>query len=492
MRCGTPEPVSEGSPLVASFLGHAPRWYKQAILGLLVANLILLTTAGPAVTGWAIVAEFIFTLAMALKCHPLGPGGLLALQAVLLGLTTPERVYAETLRGMPVLLLLIFMVTAIYFMRELLLYLFSLVLIAVRSQTLLALLFCLAAAMLSAFLDALTVLAAVMSVAMGLYTLYQRTAASSAGTHADLESLRAALRGLLMHTAVGTALGGVMTLVGEPQNVLIARDMGWDFAAFFNHMAPVSVPVLLAGLATCVLVDRFRLFGFGTPIPESARAALLDYERHAAARRTRRDAWRLAVQAACALLLIAALALHVGEVGLIGLAIVVLLTALLGVSEEQSIAQGFQDAMPFAALLIVFFAIVAVIQDQQLFRPEIAWVLGRNETTQAAWLFLANGLLSAVSDNVFVATVYMGEMTRAFQAGLIRAPQMNSFAVAINTGTNIPSIATPNGQAAFLFLLTSALAPMLRLSYARMVWMALPYLIVLTTVGLLAVIYLLP
>ena len=29
----------------------------------------------------------------------------------------------------------------------------------------------------------------------------------------------------------------------------------------------------------------------------------------------------------------------------------------------------------------------------------------------------------------------------------------------INTGTNIPSVATPNGQAAFLFLLTSSLSP---------------------------------
>lgn len=55
--------------------------------------------------------------------------------------------------------------------------------------------------------------------------------------------------------------------------------------------------------------------------------------------------------------------------------------------------------------------------------------------------------------------------------------------MAINTGTNLPSVATPNGQAAFLFLLTSALAPLIRLSYGRMVWMALPYTLVLTTVG---------
>jgi NhaB family Na+:H+ antiporter len=52
-------------------------------------------------------------------------------------------------------------------------------------------------------------------------------------------------------------------------------------------------------------------------------------------------------------------------------------------------------------------------------------------------------------------------------------------------------VATPNGQAAFLFLLTSAFAPLIRLSYGRMVIMALPYTIVMTTVGMLAVAYLL-
>jgi NhaB family Na+:H+ antiporter len=49
-------------------------------------------------------------------------------------------------------------------------------------------------------------------------------------------------------------------------------------------------------------------------------------------------------------------------------------------------------------------------------------------------------------------------------------------------------VATPNGQAAFLFLLTSALAPLIRLSYGRMVIMAIPYTIVLGGVGLAAVV----
>ncbi|HBD82180.1 MAG TPA: sodium/proton antiporter, partial [Leclercia adecarboxylata] len=96
-------------------------------------------------------------------------------------------------------------------------------------------------------------------------------------------------------------------------------------------------------------------------------------------------------------------------------------------------------------------------------------------------------LLSAISDNVFVGSVYINEAKTALQSGAINQQQFEMLAVAINTGTNLPSVATPNGQAAFLFLLTSALAPLIRLSYGRMVWMALPYTVVLTTVGLLCV-----
>ena len=104
--------------------------------------------------------------------------------------------------------------------------------------------------------------------------------------------------------------------------------------------------------------------------------------------------------------------------------------------------------------------------------------------------FMANGILSAISDNVFVATVYMNEIVQAKIDQIITSEQFDKLAVAINTGTNLPSVATPNGQAAFLFLLTSSLAPLIGLSYIRMVYKALPYTIVLTSVGLVAVIYL--
>jgi NhaB family Na+:H+ antiporter len=291
-----------------------------------------------------------------------------------------------------------------------------------------------------------------------------------------------------MHGAVGTALGGVCTLVGEPQNLLIATKMNWSFVEFFIKMAPITMPVLVCGLMTCALLEKLKVFGYGTTLPQNVREVLADYAKEQNERRSTRQSAKLLIQAGVGIFLIIALATHVAAVGLVGLMVIVLLTAFNGVIDEHSIGKAFEEALPFTALLVVFFAIVAVIHDQHLFSPVINAVLAMDESIQPAMFFIANGVLSMISDNVFVATVYINEVAAAFEAGTISATQYNNLAIAINTGTNLPSVATPNGQAAFLFLLTSALAPLIRLSYGRMVLMALPYTFVLGGVGLAAVV----
>ena len=483
-----------------NFLGPSPMWYKQAIIGFLVLNPILLWTAGPFFTGWVLIGEFIFTLALALRCYPLQPGGLLAIEAVILGMTSPLSVFHETEHNFPVILLLMFMVAGIYFMKELLLFVFTRILLRVKSKVQLSLLFSLVAAFLSAFLDALTVTAVLISVGVGFYAVYHKVASGKGMHHddhdhghdddihdnhrADLEQFRAFLRSLLMHGAVGTALGGVCTLVGEPQNLLIAEEMGWEFGEFVAIMAPVTMPVLFCGLVTCMLLEMSGKFGYGATLPGNVRLVLEEYQEKVDNDMNPRTVARLVVQAIVAVILVIGLALHLAEVGLIGLMVIVLLTAFNGVVEEHQIGHAFEEALPFTALLVVFFAIVAVIHDQHLFSPVIESVLAMDSTVRPAMFFIANGVLSMISDNVFVATVYIGEVKAAFEAGTISREEFDHLAVAINTGTNLPSVATPNGQAAFLFLLTSALAPLIRLSYGRMVIMALPYTVVLGGVGL--------
>jgi NhaB family Na+:H+ antiporter len=399
------------------------------------------------------------------------------------------------------------MVAGIYFMKNLMLTIFTKLLLKVNSKINLSLMFCFAAAILSAFLDALTVTAVLIGVTIGFYRVYHTVSSgkdfsnkdhnynddsslSDIGAE-DLESFKAFLRDLVMHGAVGTALGGVCTIVGEPQNLLIAKVAGWEFIEFVIRMAPVTMPVFIAGLLTCFLVERFSIAGFGNQLPESVRNIFNDFDVYETQNTTIQHKAELIIESCVAVFLVFALAFHVAAVGLIGLAVIILLTAFKGITEEHHLGEAFHEALPFTALLAVFFAIVSVINDQQLFLPVISYVLAQPLDVQPPLFFVANGFLSAISDNVFVATIYINEVKAALDSGVISREQFDLLAVSINTGTNIPSIATPNGQAAFLFLLTSSLAPLINLSYLRMVMMALPYTIVLSIVGFLSIVYLL-
>ena len=490
-----------------NFLGASPDWYKLAIVVFLIVNPIIFFFISPFLAGWLLVAEFIFTLAMALKCYPLQPGGLLAIEAIIIGMTNVEHVKTEIMANFEVVLLLMFMVAGIFFMKQLLLYVFTKLLVKIRSKIALSLAFCFSAAFLSAFLDALTVVAVIISVAMGFYGVYHKVASGNnlidavdiaddgkiaTQHHETLEKFRSFLRSLMMHAGVGTALGGVMTMVGEPQNLIIAEQAKWNFIEFFFRMAPVTIPVFICGLLTCFLVEKFKLFGYGEKLPEDVWKILSDLDRTNSEKMSKQDKIKLGIQALIAIWLILGLAFHLAAVGLIGLSIIIFATAFTGVTDEHTIGKALQESLPFTALLVVFFSVVAVIIDQKLFAPIIHFVLSSEENTQLALFYVFNGLLSSISDNVFVATVYINEAKAALTNGVIAPHQFELLSVAINTGTNLPSVATPNGQAAFLFLLTSSLAPLIRLSYGRMVYMALPYTIVLSLIGLLAIEFILP
>jgi NhaB family Na+:H+ antiporter len=483
--------------LASSFLGHTPRWYKQAIVASLILNVAVFFTAGPLVTGWLILAEFIFTLAMALKCFPLQPGGLLALQAVILGLTDTHAVYHEVEHGLPVLLLVIFMVAGVHFLRGMLYRMISHILLGIRSRLTLNMVIIVVVSVFSAFLDALTILAVLVAVSLGFYEVYHRVV-SSKGYHedpdltdeyvdelhrADLEQFRAVLRSMLMHGAIGTAIGGVCTLVGEPENIVIGTEAGWSFMQFFLHVAPSSIPTLLAGFAVCWVIEKYKWFGYGAELPAGVRQILIDEDRRLRASHTARERLMLIAQAVVGVLLVMALAFHIAEIGLIGLAVIVVVSSISGVTDEHHVAEAFMPGLPFASLLVVFYVIVAMIGSLNMFDPVIQWVLTLEDRMQVFMIFVTNGALSAISDNVFVAAIYMKELKAAFDAGLTTRELFDAQSVAVVMGTGIPSMSTPNGQAAFLYLLTSAIAPLIRLGYGRMLWMALPYAVVTTIVA---------
>lgn len=177
-----------------------------------------------------------------------------------------------------------------------------------------------------------------------------------------------------MHGAVGTALGGVCTLVDEPQNLLIAERAGCYFIEFFLRMAPVTMPVLFFGLITCVLLEKLKWFGYGAEMPEAVATVLAEDDKEQDAKRNSKVNAILIMQALVGIVLILSLAFHVASVGLVGLMVIVLLNTFNGIVEEHTIGHAFEEALSFTALLVVFFAIVAVIHELHLFSPVINYV----------------------------------------------------------------------------------------------------------------------
>ena len=227
-------------------------------------------------------------------------------------------------------------------------------------------------------------------------------------------------------------------------------------------------------------------FGYGALMPDNVREVLVRFDDDQQARSTPQTRAKLQVQAVVGVILVLGW-LSPGCGGLDRLLVIVLLTAFNGITDEHEIGHAFQEALPFTALLVVFFAIVAVIHEQHLFTPVIESVLAMSSDVRPAMFFLANGVLSAISDNVFVATVYISEIDAALKAGEIDRAEFDRLAIAINTGTNLPSVATPMAGSVFVSVDVGA-GPLIRLSYGQMVLMALPYTVVLTGVGLAAVV----
>jgi NhaB family Na+:H+ antiporter len=376
------------------------------------------------------------------------------------------------------------MVASIYYIKDILFIAITKLFLAIRKKHILALVFCLICASLSAFLDALTLVAIAIAVCFNFYAIYYRVASNSNDSEEEFEEFRGFLRNMIMHGAVGTIIGGAMTIVGEPQNLMIGTKMGWSFADYFKHCGVIAVPVTLAGFLLCPLLEIFRFPGFGYQLSDKIRRLIVDdYNKRARELFAAENKFKYSLQGVVAVCLILALAFHVAEVGLIGIAVIVTVSAFSGLTREHDFSEPFNNAMPFATLIVIFFAILAVVHDQHLVTPMIHWVLSFEGELQLLILYLVNGALSMVSDSVFVASVFITEVDDAYQTGAFSLDWYENLAVVVNMGTNIPSLGTPNGTAGFLFLLTSSLAPLIRLSYFRMLMLMLPYFIALSTIG---------
>ena len=137
---------------------------KRAVVGSMVVNVVVCFGLGKPAAACCVLLEFIGTLAMATHCYPLQAGGFIVIEGYMLGLAPASRLETEVKNNIDILLLVIFMVACVHFLKNLLLWIFTNLLIKVENKVLLSVGVLLASAVMSAFMDALSVAAVLISV----------------------------------------------------------------------------------------------------------------------------------------------------------------------------------------------------------------------------------------------------------------------------------------------------------------------------------------
>lgn len=483
--------------ILHNFLGNTHLWYKVTLLCFLLLNPIIFFLSNAYICAWLLILEFIFVLSMSLQCYPLLSGGLLVIESVVIGIIKTENIKQQLDSNQEIILLLIFTITSINFIKDFLIFIFTKIIFIFNSKSFLGVYFCLISAILSAFLDALTVIAIVITVGEKLYSIYHEFSIKSNANincikeKKKLEDFYVFLRSLMMQSIAGTAIGGVMTMIGEPQNFIIAKFLNWNFFQFFLKMTPITIPVFIFGMIISVFIEHFKCFGYNSSLPKNIKDDFLKEYNIKIKNKYAiyKNKLKLYIQGLAGLWLIIGLSFHLSEAGLIGLSVIIFTAALCGVTDEHVIGYSFSKSLPFTSLMIVFFSIITVVLDQKLFDPVILYILTNKNNCQLILFYISNGLFSAISDNVFVGSIYINEIKCAYEKKIIDLQQFELLAIITNIGTNIPSIFTPNGQAAFLFLLTSPFAKLIKFSYLRMCIMALPFAMILSVVSLLGIIF---
>ncbi len=150
-----------------------------------------------------------------------------------------------------------------------------------------------------------------------------------------------------------------MTVVGEPQNLIIAEQAKMELYGIFLTYGTRDYSCIYLRITHLAFLSRkFKLFGYGEKLPDEVWKILSDLDRTNSEKMSKQDKIKLGMQALIAIWLILGLAFHLATVGLIGLSIIIFASSFTGVTDEHTIGKAFQESLPFTALLLYSFLLL--------------------------------------------------------------------------------------------------------------------------------------
>ena len=168
-------------------------------------------------------------------------------------------------------------------------------------------------------MDALTVTAVLISVTLGFYKIFEKNFKENRISELEFDQGKAFLRDIIMHGAVGTALGGVCTIVGRTSKFINCYQSKLGFyGVLLENGSSNNASIVFWPIKLCLNreVKNFLVMALNYHILEELK--LLIMLRKLEQKRTPLQKLHLIIEAVLGICLIFALAFHVAQVGIIG------------------------------------------------------------------------------------------------------------------------------------------------------------------------------
>jgi Na+/H+ antiporter NhaD/arsenite permease-like protein len=321
------------------------------------------------------------------------------------------------------------------------------------------LLLSLATAIISAFLNNVTLVLVLAPVTLSI-----------------AQRLRLAPFPFLVCEVMASNIGGAATLIGDPPNIMIGSAAGLSFNAFLLNLAPVIVVVMAAQLVTTHLI-----WGRSTQATREARDAVMSIAASSAI--TDRRLLHLSLLVAAITLLgfvfAAPLRLEPGSIALIAAAVLMLLDNLVHrrAAHAEKMTAAYRDVdwitiLFFVGLFVVVHGVEKTGVLATLAHDLIAATHGNVAITASAILWIA-AIVSAIIDNIPLVAA-MIPVIKALAPELGGAPALVPLWWALALGASLGGNGTLVGASANLAVAGIAQRAGVRFDFASYTKFAAP------------------
>ncbi len=455
------------------------------------------------------LVTFVVLLILTEKALPSLTTGILVVEMILLGFVNPEIINHEIVNAKTAIFMLMTVVPFMMMLEKVITEFFIRVLLLSSGTVVVGLSMCLLNGGISAFADAVTVIAIGIIVAKGIRSKILKMDVSKE----DFTKVEANLRSNLMSTGIGATIFGILLIPAEPYNPIAALAALLEFWEFFWLCLPVFLTTLVVGLGTLAYCQKFQKFGYGTKMPKYIWDNLKKTVKEE--KWTSRYKYTVLIEGISFVGFIVMLFLDKwgeGTIYMAALISIVFVMCMKGADyvkhkhgnndtdsdvtpeKHEYLSEHFGHIMAFVIFIMIclFGQVANLVQHKTFEYPVEEYAIKKfegNPAAQATAFGVATAGMTAVSENMFTVTLFKNLLNSAVVKGLITVDDNDPiklmrlyrlFMACIVCGATLMSIWLYIGSAPLLFMAMNSFVKSIGLTPKVLLKMCLPFAFMFT------------